>query len=95
MKDIHPGLVAEADLRGGTYWFAPEYALAVVREAVQHGLPLLGIEGAFLGANSTQPSLEDSWDYGTHPVADPHRHAFGFIQERARKGLHFEIVLAE
>ncbi len=95
MKGIHPGLLAEAEQRGGIYWFAPEHALAVIREARQHGLLLLGIDGAYLTPNSTQPSLDDSWDYGAQSVPDPYLHAFRFIKDREAKRLHFEIVLAE
>jgi hypothetical protein len=95
MKDIHPGLVAEATLRDGVYWFLPEHAVAVIREARQHGLPLLGIDAAFLTPATTRPSPEDGWDYSTSPVPDRYLHAFQFIKERASKGLRFEIVLGD
>lgn len=95
MDGIHPGLVAEATLRGGVYWFRPEHALAVIREARQHGLPLLGIDGAYVTESSTQPSMEDSCDYTATPVSDRYSHAHDFIAARASKGLHFEIVLGD
>lgn len=96
MKNIHPGLIAMATLRDGTYWFLPEHALAVVKDAMKYGLPLLGIDGAIVTPDWIKPSAADSWDYTSPsypPVADRYLHAWQFIQDRANKGLHFEIVL--
>jgi hypothetical protein len=84
--------------RGGTSWLSPNDAIKEVETAKKAGIPILGFEGAFVSAKVTQPSLEDSWDYTdqTYPsVGDPYAHAIEFIQERAQKGLHFEIVVSK
>jgi hypothetical protein len=60
--------------------------------------PLLGFDAAFVGPDSIQLSLNDSWDYtgSSWPsVSYPYAHAIQFIGERAAKGLRFEIVLGE
>jgi hypothetical protein len=78
-------------------WLAPVDAIALIRQAKAQGVKLLGFDAAYLRDGTTQPSLEDSWDYGSAawpPVSDPYGHAAQFIQERAAKDLHFEIVLA-
>ena len=82
--------------RGGVEWLAPADAIAVVLTARADGIPLLGLDAALLGESSTQPSLEDGWDYtgARYPlVQDPYSHAIAFIKDRAAKGMHFEIVL--
>ena len=81
-----------------TNWLSPENAVAIVRTAKADKRPLLGFDAAFLRDGVTQPSLEDSWDYtnSTYPsVPDPYEHATQYIQERAAKGLRFEIVLGD
>jgi hypothetical protein len=77
-------------------WLAPVDAIALIRQAKASGTKLLGFDAAYLRDGVTQPSLEDSWDYGSaaYPsVSDIYGHAAKFIQDRATKGLHFEIVL--
>lgn len=72
----------------------PVDAIAVIRAAKASGTKLLGFDAGWVRPDATQPSMEDSWDYSLHPVADPYGHAVQMIQERAIKGLRFEIVLA-
>jgi hypothetical protein len=79
-------------------WLAPVDAIALIRHAKATGVRLLGFDAAYIRLGVTEPSLEDSWDYGSAaypPVPDPYGHAAQFIQERAAKGLRFEIVLAQ
>jgi hypothetical protein len=81
-----------------TTWLEPVDAIAAIRTAKAQGIKLLGFDAAYLRDDATQPSLEDSWDYGgnTFPsVPDPYGHAAQFIQDRAAKGLRFEIVFDE
>ncbi len=81
-----------------TNWLSPENAVAIVRTAKSDKRPLLGFDAAFLRDGVTQPSLEDSWNYtnDSYPsVPDAYEHAVQFIQERATKGLRFEIILGE
>jgi hypothetical protein len=85
-------------VRAGIAWLSPDDAIHAIDAAKSAGVPILGFDAAFFHGGTTQPSLEDSWDYssGAYPsVADPYAHAIQFIQERAEKGLRFEIVLAE
>lgn len=93
MNGVHPGLLAKATARNGAYYFAPQFALAVITEARQHGIPLLGIEGFILGEGYVQPSIDDIADYSG--AADPYLDAYRFIEERANKGLYFEFTLGE
>ena len=77
-------------------WLAPVDAIALIRQAKAKGIRLLGFDGAFLDPDGIRLSQDDSWDYSSPAylrVADPYGHAAQFIQERAAKGLHFEIVL--
>jgi hypothetical protein len=79
-------------------WLSPVDAIAAIRLAKAQNVKLLGFDAADLRDGTTQPSLRDSWDYisaAYPPVTDPYGHAAQFIQERAAKGLHFEIVLAQ
>jgi hypothetical protein len=79
-------------------WLSPEDAIRAIDAAKRSGTPLHGFDGAYIRGKTTQPSLEDSWDYGAkaYPtVADAYAHAIKFIQDRAGKGLHFEIVLGK
>jgi hypothetical protein len=79
-------------------WLAPIDAIALIRQAKARGIKLLGFDAAYLRDGATQPSLEDSWDYtiaAYPPVSEAYGHAATFIQERAAKGLFFEMVLAE
>jgi hypothetical protein len=81
-----------------TNWLLPENAIAIVHTAKADKRPLLGFNAAFLGDGVTRPSLEDSWDYAnkSYPsVPDAYEHAAQFIQERASKGLRFEIILGD
>jgi len=75
-------------------WLSPVDAIALIRQAKASGTKLLGFDAAWVRPGATQPSMEDGWDYSIHPIADPYGHAAQFIQERAAKGLYFEIVLA-
>jgi hypothetical protein len=78
-----------------TGWLDPVDAIAAIRVAKAQGVQLLGFDAALIDGGITQPSLEDSWDYTAkaYPaVADPYGHAAAFIQERAARGLRFEVV---
>jgi hypothetical protein len=77
-------------------WLSPEEAIDAIKVAREAGVSLLGFDGAYLRGNTTQPSLEDSWDYSGRAwpvVTDPYEHAIQFIESHAEKGLRFEIVL--
>ena len=87
---------SKAVRRGGTFWFAPVDAIAVIEVAKAQKVLVQGLDGAFLGPTSTQPSLEDSWDYtiGSYPyVSDRYAHAIEFIKIRENKGLHFDVTV--
>lgn len=77
-------------------WLKPVDAIGVIQSAQKIGISLLGFDGAFVTENTTQPSLEDSWDYTSNAypaVADRYHHAIEFIKDRSAKGLSFEVVL--
>ena len=79
-------------------WLYPNDAIELVRIAQETEIPLLGFDAARITGGTTEPSLEDSWDYSskTWPtVPDPYSHSLKFIKARSEQGLHFEIVLGE
>jgi hypothetical protein len=78
-----------------TEWLPLVEAIALIRTAEASGTAILGFDAAWVRPDATQPSVDDSWDYSLHPVADPYGHAVLLMQERAVKGLKFEIVLAD
>jgi hypothetical protein len=81
-----------------TDWLLPDDAIAAVKAAEANRTPFYGFDAAFIRGGTIQPSLEDSWDYSgaSWPaVQDPYIHAVQFIQERANKGLRFELVFAD
>jgi hypothetical protein len=82
--------------RGGVDWLLPGEAIRTIIAAQEAGLPLLGFDGAYLLDETTQPSMDDSWDYSIQScptVPDRYTHAIQFISERAETELRFEIVL--
>jgi len=81
-----------------TNWLSPENAVAIVWTAKADHRPILGVRAAFWHDETAEPSPEDAWDYSKAAiptVPDPYDHAAQFIQERASKGLRFEIILAD
>ncbi len=84
-----------AIFRGGVYTFTAADAVTVIEAAARKGYSVLGIDGFFLRPNATEPSLENSVDYseGAQQHADTSRAAVDFVQQRARSGLQFEIIL--
>ncbi len=84
--------------KDGTDWLSPDDAVRAISEAEIAGVQLLGFDGAYLGETTTQPSLEDSWDYTSDaypPVDSPYLHAIQFIRERSSKRLRFELVFGK
>jgi hypothetical protein len=80
----------------GIFWFRPDDAIKLISEARAMGVPLLGFDAAAVRpGESTQPSLEKSWDYSrsTNSIADTYGHAIQFIEDRSASGYYFEIVL--
>jgi len=73
---------------GGVYWFQPDIAIRVVREAKDTKTPILGFRAAVL-RSGMQESLEHSWNYvrARPPIKDAHDHAMQFISIHRDFGL--------
>jgi hypothetical protein len=83
--------------RGGILWFKPNDAIRLLEEARAHHVPVLGIDGAFIRSETTQPSMADSIDYtGMRvPPVDIYDDAIGFLHCRSNADIYFEIVLGK
>jgi len=84
-------LKSKAVTRGGLDLYAPDAAVALLKAAEKEGIRVLGIDGFYIGENTTRPSLENSVDLSDS--GDSVRDALNFLGERQNSGLYFEVVL--
>lgn len=81
-------------LRGGILLFTPADALSLVQKARSARVPILGIDGFYLGPASTQPDLAHGIDLsGASCRTNPWAEAVAFLEEREESALHFEVIL--
>jgi hypothetical protein len=86
---------AKGITRGGILMFAPIDAAELIEAADRDGRMVLGLDGFFVAAKTTQPSLDNSVDFSAEVSrgANPNKRALEFIREREGRGLNFEVVL--
>lgn len=81
-------------MRGGTLILSPADAVAMVEVARDRGVCVLGVDGFWITATTTQPDLEHTLFSG-RTGEDRWSEAVRFIREREKLGLMFEVVLDE
>lgn len=78
--------------RGGIYLHPKNDALQFILKCKKQGIAILGIDGFFISEDTTQPSLDNSIDFSTHPFAENvYAEAIRFLEIRDNN-LYFEIV---
>ncbi len=77
--------------------FAADDAIALIQEAHKRRIIILGIDTFRLTEKTTEPMLDHILDLSTRGffADDDWDQSIRFIQERARHGFHFEIVLGD
>ncbi len=83
--------------RGGLLMLRPADAIQMVRRCRELDIEVLGIDGFFLTATTTQPTMENSIDLSgsRKPTsnAEGWETAEAFIAQRSTSDLFFEIVI--
>jgi len=86
-------------IRGGLLLLRPPDALQLIRRCKQLGLPVLGVDGFFLTATTTQPSMEYSIDLSGSrkppSIAESWDMAEAFVTKRLATDLFFEVAIEE
>ncbi|MDR3715555.1 MAG: hypothetical protein P4L51_22320 [Puia sp.] len=81
--------------RSGIFLYSKENALQIIDECKKRNIVLLGIDGFYLGENTTEPSMENSVDFSMRPFTESiYEDAIAFLKARNDR-LHFEIVYSE
>jgi hypothetical protein len=86
-----------ATIRGGTAMFTPADAIALIQEAHERRIVILGIDTFRLTEKTTEPMMDHILDLSMRGffADDDWEQSIQFIQERASRGFHFEIVLGD
>ena len=82
---------------GGLLLLRAPDAIALVNRAAEEGVPILGVDGFFVTATTTEAPVEHIVDFSS-AVAEGHgcwQDAETFIQQRATTGLVFELTLGD
>jgi hypothetical protein len=98
-KDIDALFRSRATVHGNTLLLAPSVALEYLKACHENGVQVLGFDAfRLLPGGRIQPIMDDSLDLSAQPfseysLSEGHAIAEGFIRERLKKDLLFEMVI--
>jgi hypothetical protein len=94
MRELEREFQSRGVVRGGLTLLRPRDALALVSKAREASLGVLGVDGFFISANATQPSLEDSIDLSNASASQSSWDAAEeFLKRYLHTDMYFEVVL--
>jgi hypothetical protein len=91
MNKVETAFSDKAIHRGGLLLFKKKDALAFISACQSEHIHVIGVDGFYIGENTTQPSMENSIDLSHNTAGDNFRTASDFIMG-CDENLYFEIV---
>ena|SRR5688572_30544903 len=97
MNKVELQFLNRANVRpGGWMVFSKSDAIEFIEACKKEQIPIIGIDGFYVGEDFIQPSMANSIDYttGNNEYENKHEEAINFLLDQD-EAMHFEIVTAK